>query len=114
MEGRRGRGEREGEGAGGGEGRYQGEGQGEGQVEVRVRTLERVPSGNAMRLFPACSEATASRNVSICDLRSLRRSGICRANCIAQPMSGILRISIFEMYLTCRRPGVVAVAPLWK
>ena len=67
--------------------------------------MERVPSGNAMRLFPACSEATASRKVSICDLRSLRRSGMCRANCIAQPMSGIRRISILEIYLTCRRPG---------
>ena len=75
-------------------------------------SLERVPSGKAMRLFPACREATASRKVSICDLRSLRRSGMCRANCIAQPMSGIRRISILEMYLTCGQPGGLSVRAL--
>eukprot|EP00966_Prymnesium_polylepis_P007309 167927-Prymnesium_polylepis.2 len=43
--------------------------------------------------------AIASLSVCICDARSERRMAMCLANCIAQPISGMRRISIFETYL---------------
>ena len=33
------------------------------------------------------------------------RIAMCLANCMAQPMSGMRRISILEMYLTAERAG---------
>jgi hypothetical protein len=52
--------------------------------------------------LPLLSVSIASLRVFSCDLRSVRRMAMCFAKPIAQPISGMRRISILEMYLKRR------------
>mmetsp|Transcript_17451 Transcript_17451/g.53221 ORF Transcript_17451/g.53221 Transcript_17451/m.53221 type:complete len:203 (-) Transcript_17451:339-947(-) len=73
---------------------------------------ERVPSGKATIEFPFWRLSTAALNVSSCDRRSLRRNATWPANAMAQPMSGMRRISIFDTYLMglLRKPDSVSMS----
>merc|ERR1719310_532818 len=68
------------------------------KVDIRP-SFERVPSGKVTIELPACRDSTVFLKVSSCDLRLSRRSAMCRANSIAQPMSGMRRISILDPLL---------------